>query len=252
MRYSYNVYAGGFLVVDATLDITVNESDYRIFVDAKTDGWLGSMVPWLGSFETVGVRDGEDFRPTKHESIGIWSGEKAVKTYTYEGTDLVSLVIDEHDKPPETPEILPELVNNSTDILTATLMMLRTADEEYSCDFSDHIFDGKRRFLLSYQDVEPAILRESSYNIYSGPARFCTVEITPDGGKWHQKPRGWLNIQEQGRQLGDLPSIWVAQHNELHAIPARIQVRTSYGTLVMHLTNIEQMPHGEPHSAAAD
>jgi hypothetical protein len=62
----------------------------------------------------------------------------------------------------------------------------------------------------------------------------------PDGGKWYQKPRGWLSIQEQGRQKGSLPTVWMAKVNKTGpALPVKIRVVTDYGTLFMHLTKIE-------------
>ncbi len=54
-------------------------------------------------------------------------------------------------------------------------------------------------------------LKATKYNVYEGPAEKCTVEVAPAGGKWHEKPRGWLSIQEQGRQHGQLPTVWFAR-----------------------------------------
>ncbi len=58
----------------------------------------------------------------------------------------------------------------------------------------------------------------------------------PLAGKWHAKPRGWLSIQEQGRKLGALPTVWLANmEHGAPAVPVRLRVVTDYGTLYMHV-----------------
>ena len=67
-----------------------------------------------------------------------------------------------------------------------------------------------------------------------------TVEVKPIAGRWYEKPRGWLSIQEQGRKLGTMPTVWFAQLKETATVvPVRVRVKTEYGTLFMHMTNYE-------------
>src|SRR5690606_14417519 len=80
----------------------------------------------------------------------------------------------------------------------------------------------------------------SDYNLYSGPAKRCTIEVQPAGGKWHDKPRGWFSIQEQGRNKGTMPTIWVASITpDMPAVPVKVMVKTDYGTLFLHLVGYE-------------
>ena len=131
-------------------------------------------------------------------------------------------------------------INNTTDILSATVTVMNNIIETSKCDGTSDIYDGKRRFTLNFKDKGESTLSKSKYNIFSGPARFCTVEIEPKGGRWHEKPRGWLSIQEQGRQKGALPAVWMAKVEGFeYAIPVKIRVKTDYGTLLMHLTNVK-------------
>lgn len=71
--------------------------------------------------------------------------------------------------------------------------------------------------------------------------------MKPDQGKWRKKPRGWLSIQEQGRQKGALPTIWLGQMGaDKTYIPVKIRVKTDYGTLFMHLTSYKTGPAAKP------
>ncbi len=108
------------------------------------------------------------------------------------------------------------------------------------CEGEADIFDGSRRFTLYFKDRGEVQLEASRYNMYEGAARYCTGEIEPKGGKWHEKPRGWLSIQEQGRKKGTLPSMWMGHVDGLsYAVPVKIMVKTDYGALMMHLVNVD-------------
>jgi hypothetical protein len=237
---TYQVYAGGVHVVETDLVLEREDAEYDIQLAAKTTGWLGGLVPWEGTFTTQGSVENEVFMPVQHQSKATWKGETKTKTFSFKDGDVVSLIIEEEGRKPETPEILDELVRDTTDILSATMSIMTRMEHNDVCDGNADIFDGSRRFTLHFKDEGEAQLEASRYNIYEGAARYCTVEIEPKGGKWHEKPRGWLSIQEQGRKKGSLPSMWMGHVDGLsYAVPVKIMVKTDYGALMMHLVNVD-------------
>jgi len=239
-EFTYQVYAGGLHVVEAKLSFNVAEPKYAVSVDARTRGWLSSLVPWAGQFKTEGALQQDSFIPSKHQSVSTWRGETETKTFLYENNNLKSLTIEEDNKETVTPEIDLTLTKDTTDLLSATLEVMDHMIKTSECAGESDIFDGRRRFTLYFRDKGQQNLAKSKYNIFSGPARTCTVEIEPKGGHWHKKPRGWLSIQEQGRQKGALPSVWMAKVEGFeYAVPVKILVKTDYGALIMHLTNVK-------------
>lgn len=235
----YEVYAGGLHAVQATMDINLSEKGrYELFLDAHTRGLLGSLAPWSGTFLSNGwVLKGDQYQPELHQSTAIWRDEEKIKNYNYtKDGGFKSIVIKDHDKPEETKIPDVELTEGTTDILTATLYTLSAIGQGQTCEKSHDVFDGKRRFTMTFKGDERVDLKASKYNIYEGPAVECIVEVKPGAGKWHSKPRGWLSIQEQGRDKGKMPTVWFANVVEgLPAIPVKIRVKTDYGTLFMHL-----------------
>lgn len=181
-------------------------------------------------------KDG-DMRPQQHKSVATWRGEEEIKDYAYakDGT-FKSLTIDEHDKPRQTPEIDPIVTDGTTDALTATLLVLENFEKTGKCEGTSLVFDGKRSFEQKFVHKENVQLEASKYNIYEGPAAKCTVEVVPKEGKWHAKPRGWMSIQEQGREKGTMPTVWIASLEEgAPAVPVKVFVKTDYGGMFMHL-----------------
>ena len=205
---------------------------------AETRGFLGSLVPWSGSFESRGwaFRDGRRV-PEVHESIAMWRNEKEIKTYSYgkDGSfkDLTTQYVGKKPKK-EVPK--DELTKGTTDALTATILVMEHVSDGGNCEGTEEVFDGKRRYKLIFRHQGFVHMKKTRYNAYEGTAVECTVEVEPVAGAWHKKPRGWLSIQEQGRERGMMPTVWMAQIVENSVVvPVRVRVKTAYGTLFMHL-----------------
>ena len=241
---NYEVYAGGMRVLSADLIIEEKKNDrYSISLAAKTFGLLGKLAPWSGTFESHGWKTNETFRPEQHKSAAIWRGEEEIKDYAYaKNGGFKSLTIKKHDQEPKKRDIEESLTKDTTDALTATLEVLQNYNETGECEGSSLVFDGKRSFEQVFAHEENVTLTESRYNMYDGAAAKCTVEVIPKEGKWYEKPRGWMSIQEQGREKGTMPTVWIANKEEgAPAIPVKIFVKTDYGALVMHLTGYENL-----------
>lgn len=234
----YNVFAGGIHALRATLNIDENTDSYQTALSAKTYGLLGKLAPWHGTFETKGWKIGGEYQPEAHISATTWRDEKEIKEYLYKRNGafdrfLMTDIYSDREK----RHVDAELTDQTSDVLSATLATLQTAAQENTCEGTTDIFDGKRRFTLIFHHKQDVVLEKSKYNAYEGNAIECTVEVQPKGGEWHKKPRGWLSIQEQGRQKGTMPTVWLANvNNSMNNVPVKVRVKTNYGTLFMHMT----------------
>jgi len=242
-KLTYAVYAGGIYALNAALDIKVtSDNRYSLVLDAKTRGLLGKLAPWEGTFETYGWTLGNgEFQPEQHKSTGIWRDETEIKDYAYaKNGDFKSLTMHEPGKEPYKKDVEADITKGTTDALSATLEVLYNTAQGEKCEGSSLVFDGKRSFDQIFKHEGGVILNQSKYNIYEGDAVECIVEVIPQKGKWYEKPRGWMSIQEQGRAKGTMPTVWLAKIDEnAPAIPVKIRVKTDYGTLFMHLSEYE-------------
>lgn len=237
---TYDVYAGGFHVVSADLTVDLaKKTNYLLRLAASTHGMLGKLAPWTGIFETRGWYDQKKDVPAPelHFSDTTFRDERELTEFFYNknGTFKEFRKTNEEQKGHE--DVPPELSDGTTDVLSATLSVMTKIAQSGECAARDEIFDGSRRYALIYGNSEETTVPPSDLNVYSGPATQCTVEVKPIAGKWHEKPRGWMSIQEQGRERGTMPTVWFAQMAEGEpAVPVKIRVKTAYGTLFMHLT----------------
>ena len=243
----YDVYSGGFDVVDGKLLVESAGGDrkdgrYGFVFDARTRGLLAKLAPWSGTFETRGWQSGGTLKPELHRSVSRWKDEAETKTYSYNKDGSFAgyrRKDDKHDgQSPE--EVDPALTSGTIDAFTQAMNIMIRAAQEKGCSGSADVFDGDRRFALLFKGGTETVLRRNRYNAYDGPAVACTMEIVPKGGRWHEKPRGWLSIQEQGRAKGSLPTIWFASVRDgAPAIPVKAEAKTDYGTMVMQLSAYE-------------
>lgn len=238
----YDVYAGGIHALQSKLDINLSAGDtYNIALEAKTYGLLGKLAPWQGVFKTMGWKTDKNLQPEIHTATTTWRDDDEVKSYTYKKDG--SFV--EYSKKEGTAKAKPKAVDTkltqgTTDVLTATLSALQGVAVNNKCEGSSEIFDGKRRFKLIFKEKRKVMLEASRYNAYSGSAIECSAEVQPVAGKWREKPRGWMSIQEQGREKGTMPTVWFASVSEGQpAVPVKVRVKTDYGTLFMHMTQYE-------------
>ncbi len=241
-KIDFDVYAGGFHAVNANMELDYrNKGHYSIVFDAETRGMLGSLAPWKGTFSSMGWTNEGTLVPKLHESIALWRDEKEVKSYNYtkDGGFKNIVTLYKHKKP-RTRVPKEELTKGTIDALSATVMIMEHISGGGKCEGETDIFDGKRRYKLVFTHNKFVTLKKSRYNAYSGAAAECTVEVKPIAGAWHKKPRGWLSIQEQGRERGLMPTVWFAQvAKNAVAVPVRVRVKTAYGTLFMHMTRYE-------------
>jgi hypothetical protein len=230
----YSIYAGGLHAVDAQLEIDTHKGRYDIMLQAATRGFLSKLVPWRGTFETHGWSGIN--RPQTHKSATVDSDGETIKEYRYtKDGGFKDLTVTENGKG-KIRKTEPELSRGTIDTLTAAMKVLQDVAQGKKCEGQSDIFDGRRRFTQVFHPAADDEIEATSYNAYAGPALVCVVEVIPKGGAWHKKPRGWMSIQEQGRKAGALPTLWVAQLEKGGpAVPVKLQIKTSYGTLMMHL-----------------
>ena len=238
----YDVYAGGLHALQSNLNVDASTPDrYRVDLTAKTYGLLAKMAPWEGSFVTKGWTQSDTYTPEEHIAAGTWRGETETKKYQYnKDGSFGSYSVRKSDKNPKNRDVDSKLTDKTSDVLSATLATMQNIAVSGKCSGETDVFDGKRRFKLIFKEKRTVELEASRWNVYSGSAIECTAEVKPIAGKWHEKPRGWMSIQEQGRERGTMPTIWFAKISaDQPAIPVKVRVKTSYGTLFMHMTKYQ-------------
>lgn len=240
---TYDVYAGGIHALQARMTYTENKGRYDVALSSETYGLLGKIVPWHASFKTKGWVLRGKLQPEQHVSDTTSKGKHEVNTYNYSKTGKFlsfSQIVRGKD---ETRDDLGDIMQGTTDVLSANFNAMKKIRAGEGCSRDDMIFDSERSYRLMFRDKGRDVLSVNKYSRFSGEASACVVEVKPEGGKWHKKPRGWLKIQEQARKAGQLPTLWfsdLANDKTAPVFPVKIMIKTDYGTFLAHLTSFEE------------
>lgn len=232
----YAVYASGFEVVNLQTIIVETPKTYKAVLDAGLHGWLKKLAPWYGRIETTGAQPA---LPRSHIFTSSWKGKVEKTRFSFERGQYVSGSKTESDGKVTPLPKDPELTRGAVDVVTTLYMAMRKLNQTGSCALSQKAYDGRRSFLMIYRDAGDVTLKKTKLNPYAGPAKKCTVELKPLAGKWHDKPRGWLSVQEQSRLKGQLPTITFGKLLAKGGYaPVKAELQTRYGAAVLHLVSV--------------
>lgn len=240
----YDLYAGGFRALDATVtlkeDRAAKQGRYALELVSATAETFKMIAPWSGSFKVAGWLQGVERQPETYAVYSKLTEKIKTKDFRYDASGkLLSFKATENGKDKTPDPVGPELTPPGiTDVLTTTLKALDRLHATGACTGASLIYDGDRTFTLSFKDTGPEVLAASDYNAYAGEARGCTFEMIPEKGKWKKKLRGWLMLQDQARKLSSEPIVWFARlpgDKTGEYVPVRLQIKTNYGTLILHL-----------------
>lgn len=238
LKVTYGLYAGGFNVVEIDGTYTLSKNKYDLEMDLKTAGVLGRLAPWAGIIKTSGINKGVKSIPLEHSFASTWRSETETTTYTFkkDGSLESAFLVEGGEAPKDKTPNDEVLKGNPIDMLSA---MFRAMNNP-SCETTQPGFDRKRRFDMAFRSKGFDVLEQSRYSVFSGEAEICEIEIVPVAGKWREKPRGWMSIQGQAKENGQLPRLWFGKvRDNMPPIPVRFLIKTNYGTMIMHLKGIE-------------
>jgi YD repeat-containing protein len=240
MDLQYDVYAGGFHALDATLALDLDKKAYDVGVDAKTQGFIGKIFPWQASFTTSGRSVDGVLVPTSSTQRSAWRSKVSLTEMSYDPKGrLVKTTTQEGQKTTVNRDIDKGMASNAVDILTSTLLMMQHAKNTQKCEGSFPVFDGKRRFNITLHDNGTEVLAKTKFSQFSGEALRCTMKMEPVAGfKQKDMNRGWLAVQNHTEARKKDPTIWLARiDNNGPVVPVRMEIASEYGTVVAHLAS---------------
>jgi len=239
LSLNYDVYAGGFKALNASLVMDLDKKAYDLKLQAETQGFIGSLFPWKGSYNTSGHAEKGVLIPTVYTERSSW--RKGVKTtemsYAPDGK-VLKTTVQNNGTTTVDRDIDEVLADKTMDILTGALVMFQNVRSTHKCEGSFPVFDGKRRFNITLLDDGSEVLPPSGYSSFEGEALRCTLKIEPVAGfNKKDRQRGWMAVQSHTEEHHKLPTLWLARikgGNQI--VPVRMEIASDYGSVVAHLS----------------
>lgn len=242
-KVDYAVYTSGIKALDASIAILERPGYYETDVRAKIRSGLYKILPWEGRFFSRGVTDNDDtqWRPRYHQATSTWKGDTDTDILEYDRHGVLIRAEEREEKKTSdktsgktTARPIPDEGTEALDMMTALLGSFRAPMNRVCNGDNKRIFDGKRVFDLSLTRLRTENLTASRYSNYDGPAVICSIEILPVAG-FREKKRGYFALQQQAKENGQLPKIWLGQLNGYPTpLPVKMLIKSNYGSVVMH------------------
>lgn len=239
VQLGYDVYAGGLHALTASFGLDISDEDYKIEVAAHTKGFIGGLFPWKARMSATGTAEDGGLKPYLYRSQSSWDDDLKVTELEYAPDGTFKEKREEEDNRKKTKSDFKEkLTRDTVDILTGAITMLQKIGDSEKCEGKVPVFDGKRRFNLTFTPDGVDTLNPSKYSVFKGQALRCTVLVEPVAGfRKKDEKRGWLAIQNHTKERNKLPTIWLARLEEGGPLmPVRMEIASTYGTVIAHLT----------------
>lgn len=242
---SYEVYFGGFHVLNANAQWEQNAGSYAITGSAETQGFIGWMNPWKGNTVSRGRVEADRHIPLRYKSWNTSDeaendGQRVVELTYDEAGRLTGSRVEPAPDPAEYHPLPDNAGDGTLDPLSVVASVAQLLQAEGRCEGRFAVFDGRKRYDLTVSDAGARELEPTSYSIYAGPAHGCRLEYTLLGG--HRIDRN--KYAETARER----IVWVARPSaDAPLVPVRLEIETAYGTLMGHLTGFGSGPQTEAH-----
>ncbi len=236
---AYDVYVGGFHLIEAKILFEERKDAYRVVFKANTRGIWARFFPWHTTLESRGrIVNGLRFAPKEYSNHDEWNHKPKITKIHFKGKGIV---VPEFD-PPNTDKnreiVTDEQRKGSLDPITALLQMLANVAVKNSCAIPVPVFDGKRRFDIAGRDIGQDYTDSDGYGVYDGNARLCGADFKLISGEWKDREhaRFWKKTEtEDGREPFQ---IWlVSPAKGLPELPVRLESGSIAGLIVVHLTS---------------
>jgi hypothetical protein len=241
----YDIYAGGLKVMQAKMDLGLDEKSYEISLATQTQNFIGKLFPWKGTYSTLGhIGAGGNPVPSLAKSESIWRDNASRKTMEYDGTGkLKKLTNVSNGKTTEKTDTAAYLSADAVDLMTGLAMVMKNTEKTGKCAGSFPIFDGKRRFDLTFQDAGMDKLKKTTYSAFSGDALRCVIKVVPVRGfRKKDLNRGWLAVQNHTEERGKPVTLWLAKLANGRVAGVRMEIASNFGTVIAHMTDYPGKP----------
>ena len=231
----YDIYVGGIKAFELEAGLSLSEGGYTMQIAGRTQG----MAEWLIGFRSRVRAQGEatpaGIRPQRYVNDALFRGKPRAITLDFPpGQPMVVSVVpppEQDDRDPVTPAQRATAV----DPLTAMVSALKHVETRGNCQQDIPVFDGRRRFDAVFQQGSISTLGATRLGIFAGEATHCILVMRQIAG--YTRRAHDFNRAEDREQPID---IWLAPvASGLPAIPVRVEVVLTLGSIVAHLTKVD-------------
>jgi hypothetical protein len=225
---AYDVRYGGVTIMklQARLDLATGlDRSYAVALEGRTVGLLDRLKPIVFTATSEGVSSGNRLQPALYATTTVKRQKRKGVTIAFTPEAAPVTQFTPADDAEELPP--PEVLEGSIDPASAFLTLVRSVADTAACAGTVEVFDGKRRYDVTFSTTAREILQKTSHSPYAGEAKRCQVKMRPVHG-----------FKPGKRRPLDGTTLWFADVlNGAPPLPVRIETEISLGAVRLELTS---------------
>lgn len=230
----YDLFFGIVQIGNAIIRTSVDESDFKITIQARPLGILKLVSDETWTLHTEGFRSSEGFEALTYQAKSLGSERKRNTrvSFSFGGTPTVRRTPPDKHAKDRTP-IPQDILAIAIDPLTATLRTAYKLQTLKTCSGKELVFDGIHLFYVVLNNKGKEKLDKKSGYV-SGTAYNCEFQIQPLGGYRHKYAKERKEGLENAKR--NPPRIWYRSLSSEH-LPdiVRIDIPSRYGHVTAYL-----------------
>jgi hypothetical protein len=226
----YSVKIRGFVVGRAEFQADITGERYTMRFSGGVKG-LGRLFSDAESDASVSGKLAADrLLPREYNHVWTEDGETETVDMRFSGRAVTAIDLEPPRRHPERyAPFTEESTADASDIVSAFLWPVEKVSDE-TCNRTLPLVDGRRRFdvTLSFDRFEKFATRDQSF---SSAVAVCRLQYTAIAGQRLDKPDNSIFNSDE-------TEVWIAPVGEEFAIPARIQLRSRAGRVLLEATSV--------------
>jgi hypothetical protein len=223
---TYDVRFGGVTIMQAEARLNLAEGGaderYEVGLKGRTVGLIDRLKPIAFTAASEGAASPAGLQPARYSSSTAKRDKRKGLTVAFapEAVPVTQFT------PPDDAEdpVPPELLEGTLDPASALLAVVRSVARTGSCAASLEIFDGKRRYDVTFADLPKQRLQ---HDAYAGEAGVCRADSRPVFG-----------FKPGKRAPLDDTTLWFGQVLDgAPPLPVQVETEISVGAVRMELTS---------------
>ena len=235
MSLLYEIYSGGFHVLNFQLDLALAPESYDVTARINSAGFVGWFLSWRQTSESQGRLGPETVSPTLHRSQGEFHGRRRSVEIDYDAGTVSDVRIQPPAREDEgRDEVSVERRREAMDPISSILNAIRRISSGQGCGGRLPVFDGRRRYdlVLTERNRGPGLPQLAGAP--SGRIQ-CDFVYEPIAG--HNRRDADPETKDKRRiQSGRV----FAERNGALIVPVRIEIDGDWGMTIAHLREIRR------------
>jgi hypothetical protein len=235
MNLVYEVYSGGFHVLNFELDLALAPERYDVTARINSAGFVGWFMPWRQVSESRGALGPESVSPELHRSQADFRGRKRSVEIDYDAGKVGDVRVDPPAREDEGRDEVPvERRREAMDPISSILSAIRRISAGQGCGGRIPVFDGRRRYDLVLTDHSrgpglPQLAGAPSEKVQ------CDFVYEPIAG--HNRRDADPETKDKRRiQSGRV----FAERSGALIVPVRIEIDGDWGKTIAHLREVRR------------